>query len=136
MTGCTPTTSAALPPPSLICAAWPTTTAWIGDGGAGLSAHQAQRRLVFAWAVASSGVPPSWAVDAHHPGVAFLPHLDDGIARWLARFVLKHRRPGDRIVLSLHWGANWVPVIPDRDQWFARQLIDLADIDVVFGHMA
>jgi poly-gamma-glutamate synthesis protein (capsule biosynthesis protein) len=73
-------------------------------------------------------------VDAHHPGVAFLPHLDDGTSLWLAGFVLKQRRPGDRIVLSLHWGANWVPVIPDRHQWFARQLIDLADIDVVFGH--
>jgi poly-gamma-glutamate capsule biosynthesis protein CapA/YwtB (metallophosphatase superfamily) len=122
--------------------------AGIGTVGAGLSAHQAQRPavlplppsepthrlLVFAWAVASSGVPPSWAVDASHPGVAFLPHLDGGTARWLARFVLKHRRPGDRILLSLHWGANWVPAIPESHQWFARLLIDLADIDVVFGH--
>jgi poly-gamma-glutamate synthesis protein (capsule biosynthesis protein) len=37
-------------------------------------------------------------------------------------------------VLSLHWEANWEPAIPETHQWFARQLIDLADIDIVFGH--
>jgi len=117
----------------------------IASTGAGLSLHQAQgplalplagggRLLVFARALASSGVPDAWQAQLHRPGVALLPQLNAGTARALARSVCKHRRPGDRVLLSLHWGANWVEQIPELHRWFAHQMIDLAGVDVVFGH--
>ena len=117
----------------------------IASVGAGLSLHQAQgpaqlplagggRLLLFAWALASSGVPSDWAALPDRPGVALLPGIDTGTAKWLARCIRRHRRRGDRVVVSLHWGANWVPVVPEAHRWLARQLIDLADVDVVFGH--
>jgi poly-gamma-glutamate synthesis protein (capsule biosynthesis protein) len=54
--------------------------------------------------------------------------------KWLCRCINRQRRPGDRVVVSLHWGANWVPVVPEQHRWLARQLIELAGVDVVFGH--
>jgi poly-gamma-glutamate synthesis protein (capsule biosynthesis protein) len=44
------------------------------------------------------------------------------------------KRGGDIAVLSIHWGENWGYEIPRRHSKFARQLIDLARIDVVYGH--
>ena len=119
--------------------------AGIASVGAGLSLHQAQgparlplrgggRLLLFAWALASSGVPPDWAALPDRPGVALLPGIDAGTAKWLARSIRRHRRAADRVVVALHWGGNWVPVVPEAHRWLARQLIDLANVDVVFGH--
>lgn len=113
--------------------------------GAGLNLHQALaprvlplanggRLLLFAWALPSSGVPESWRADLSRPGVALLPGINAGTARSMARTIRKHSRPGDRLMVSLHWGANWVPVVPEQHRWLARQLIDLAGVDLVFGH--
>ena len=119
--------------------------AGIAAVGAGLNPHQAQapialplaangRLLLFAWAFASSGVPMAWAADRNHPGVALLSSIDSGAVKWLARCINRQRRSHDRVVVSLHWGANWVPVVPEQHRWLARQLIELAGVDVVFGH--
>ncbi len=119
--------------------------AGIQSAGAGLSPHQAQRParwqladgqqlLLFAWAFTSSGVPPAWAAEPNHPGLALLSGINSGSVKWLCRCINRQRRPGDRVVVSLHWGANWVPVVPEQHRWLARQLIELAGVDVVFGH--
>lgn len=119
--------------------------AGIQTAGAGLSPHQAQRParwqlgdgrqlLLFAWAFTSSGVPPAWGVQPTHPGVALLSGINSGSVKWLCRCINRQRRPGDRVVVSLHWGANWVPVVPEQHRWLARQLIELAGVDVVVGH--
>jgi poly-gamma-glutamate capsule biosynthesis protein CapA/YwtB (metallophosphatase superfamily) len=119
--------------------------AGIQSAGAGLSPHQAQRParwqlgdgcqlLLFAWAFTSSGVPPAWTVQPGHPGVALVSGINNGSVKWLCRCIKRQRRPGDRVVVSLHWGANWVPVVPEQHRWLARQLIELAGVDVVFGH--
>jgi poly-gamma-glutamate synthesis protein (capsule biosynthesis protein) len=44
------------------------------------------------------------------------------------------RRPGDLIVVSIHWGSNWGYHIPDEQKVFARALIDEAGVSIVHGH--
>ena len=119
--------------------------AGIQSAGAGHSPHQAQRParwqlgdgralLLFAWAFTSSGVPPVWAALPGRPGMALLGGINNGSVKWLCRCIHRQRRPGERGVVSLHWGGNWVPVVPEQHRWLARQLIELAGVDVVFGH--
>ena len=113
--------------------------------GAGLSPHQAQRParwhlgdgralLLFAWAFTSSGAPPAWAARPGQPGLALLSGINSATVKWLCRCINRQRQPGDHVVVSLHWGGNWVPVIPEQHRWLARRLIELAGVDVVFGH--
>ena len=93
-----------------------------------------QRLLVFACATASSGVPPDWVATPRYSGLALLPDLSDGTARHLAATVAQHRRGGEPIVISIHWGANWVEQIPAAHRAFAHRLIDLGAADIVHGH--
>src|SRR5258705_11668390 len=44
------------------------------------------------------------------------------------------RRPGDLIVVSIHWGSNWGYHIPDEQKILARALIDKAGVSIVHGH--
>jgi poly-gamma-glutamate synthesis protein (capsule biosynthesis protein) len=44
------------------------------------------------------------------------------------------RRPGDIVVLSIHWGPNWGYDIPDEQTAFAHRLIDSGAADVIHGH--
>ncbi len=119
--------------------------AGLGSAGAGLDGASAcapaivplahgRRLLVFAWACRSSGVPDSWRAMEHRPGVALLDELDDEAAHHVAACVFAARRAGDRVVVSLHWGANWEERLPDAHRRFARRLIDLDAADVVHGH--
>ena len=52
----------------------------------------------------------------------------------LAGEILALRRPGDLVVVSLHWGGNWVPRVPDWQRLLARRLIGLGAADLVHGH--
>ncbi len=93
-----------------------------------------RRLLVFAWATPDSGVPPDWGATARRSGVALLSRLDERDAQAVSACVRRHARPGDRVIVSLHWGGNWVPAIPAAQRRFARRLIDLGAADVVHGH--
>ncbi|MGZ5185697.1 MAG: CapA family protein [Caldimonas sp.] len=92
------------------------------------------RLLLFALATESSGVPADWGARPRRSGVALLPRLDEGAAQDLAEQVRQERRAGDAVVVSLHWGENWVDEIPASHRWFAHRLIDLGAADVVHGH--
>ena len=119
--------------------------AGIRTAGAGLNARQAERParlplaaggalLLFAWAFPSSGVPLSWQAGSDQSGVALLERIDEASLEHMRRCIAGQRRPGDRVVVSLHWGGNWVDEIPEPHRWLARRLIDQAGVDVVFGH--
>jgi poly-gamma-glutamate synthesis protein (capsule biosynthesis protein) len=43
-------------------------------------------------------------------------------------------RPGDILVVSVHWGGNWGYEVPEAQCRFARGLIDEAGVSIVWGH--
>jgi poly-gamma-glutamate synthesis protein (capsule biosynthesis protein) len=117
----------------------------IATAGAGRSRAEAEapavlpvpgrgRVLVYAVAHGSSGVPGAWAARGGRPGVAVLPELSADAARALARRTAADRRPGDVVVVSVHWGPNWGYGVPRSEREFARALVDEAGADAVYGH--
>lgn len=92
------------------------------------------RVLVFGVAAASSGVPASWAATARRPGVNYLETVSPASAERIARAIAAQRQPGDLVVLSIHWGDNWVPAVPPAHRRFARDLVESGAVDVVHGH--
>jgi len=92
------------------------------------------RLLVYSVGTGSSGIPPEWAAGENRPGLDFLADLSPGSAARLAQRILAYRRPGDLVVCSMHWGANWGYAITAEDTQFAHALIDLAAIDIFHGH--
>ena len=89
--------------------------------------------LVFSCGAASSGIPPDWAATATRPGVDFLPSLSPATADALIARTRAARRPGDVVVVSIHWGSNWGYGVPDDQVRFARRLID-GGVDLIHGH--
>ncbi len=96
----------------------------IGGGG---------RLLILGCAARSSGVPLAWAARRDKPGVS-LSNLSDLDADAIADRVAKMRRPGDVVVVSIHWGSNWGYDVPDDHRRFAHRLIDKAGVSIVHGH--
>ena len=92
------------------------------------------RLLLAAFVTPSSGVPHDWEAGPGRPGIALLPRLDEADAQAVRAAVNGARRTGDRVVVSLHWGDNWVERVPDVHRRFARRLIDLGAADLVHGH--
>ena len=99
-----------------------------------LPASSGSRLLVLAAGSTSSGVPPAWAADEQRPGVAFLPDLSDDTVDRIAAIVRSSARPGDVVLMSLHWGPNWGYEIPTEHRRFARALVERAGVHVVHGH--
>lgn len=119
--------------------------AGLRTAGAGLSALEAAapaviglpinaRVLVFAFASPTSGVPADWAAASSRSGINFLEELSARTAQGVAQAIALHRRPGDIVVVSLHWGGNWGFDIPREQQAFAHALIDAGGADIVHGH--
>lgn len=94
----------------------------------------AGRVLVFAYGSPSSGVPRAWVADAGVPGVNVLHTMSDWMVGSIADAVRQHRRRGDVVVFSVHWGPNWGYEVPGDHRRFAHRLIDVAGVDVVHGH--
>lgn len=97
----------------------------LSDGG---------RLLVIACGLSSSGIPEDWAAGPRRSGVFLLPDLDDRSVEQIARIVAQARQPGDRILVSVHWGGNWGYYVEQEQRQFARSLIGEAGVDVVHGH--
>lgn len=119
--------------------------AHIATAGAGRNARAAMapavvpldgdaRLLLFSAATGDSGVPRAWAARPHRAGIDRLPDLSERTVARIARRVRACRRPGDRVVFSLHWGGNWGFRVPPEQRRFARSLVDRAGVDVVHGH--
>ena len=92
------------------------------------------RVLVFAFGVETSGISRDWAATAKMSGINRLEDLSERTLRQIATHVQGVRRPGDIVVASIHWGANFEYAIPPEQQRFARALIDEAGVAVVHGH--
>ncbi|MFC9398408.1 CapA family protein [Streptomyces sp. NPDC057027] len=92
-----------------------------------------RRLLVHALGLASSGVPRAWAATDRGGGVHYAEGPYDGAATRLADRLRTDRRPGDLVVVSVHWGSNW-GYAPGRAQVaFGHALVD-AGADIVHGH--
>jgi poly-gamma-glutamate capsule biosynthesis protein CapA/YwtB (metallophosphatase superfamily) len=112
--------------------------------GAGRYNHEARapavldlakaRLLIFSFGLTSSGIPFEWAATPNAPGVNLMPDPCEASALEVADQVMALRRPGDLIVVSIHWGSNWGYHIPDEQKVFARALIDKAGVSIVHGH--
>jgi poly-gamma-glutamate capsule biosynthesis protein CapA/YwtB (metallophosphatase superfamily) len=104
------------------------------EAPAALPLEAGGRILVFAAGSETSGVPPGWAATDRAPGVDLLPDLSRAAAERLAQRIAVARRPGDVVVVSIHWGSNWGYAVPPEQTRFARLLIDLEAADIVHGH--
>ena len=92
------------------------------------------RVLVFSFALASSGTPRSWAAKANAAGVNLLADLSDANAERVCAQIAQTRRPGDIVVVSLHWGPNWGYDVLDEQTRFAHALIDRGGVSIIHGH--
>ena len=99
-----------------------------------LTAKSKARVLVFGAGSGSSGIPFSWSATEGRAGVNFLPDYGSRSVEKIAGQIEAYRRPGDRVVLSVHWGGNWGYDIPAAQRELAHRLIDEAGIDVIHGH--
>jgi poly-gamma-glutamate capsule biosynthesis protein CapA/YwtB (metallophosphatase superfamily) len=101
-----------------------------------LPSNHGRRLLVFSWAAPDCGVPDGWNATPDRPGIAVLRDLAASGLEQIADAVHRHRRENDLVLLSIHWGANWVDAVPQRHRRFARELIDRHLVDIVHGHSA
>ncbi|MEW2623110.1 CapA family protein [Streptomyces sp. NPDC048106] len=88
------------------------------------------RALVFSRGLPSSGIPHGWAATAERPGVAL---LTPGAVEEFADRLRPLRRPGDLVIVSLHWGPNWGYDVSRAETRLAHALVE-AGADIVHGH--
>jgi len=92
------------------------------------------RVLVFSFASPTSGAPRSWAATEGRPGINLLTELSEAGALRVAEAIARRERPGDLIIVSVHWGPNWGYEIQDHHRSFAHRLIDRANVSIIHGH--
>jgi poly-gamma-glutamate capsule biosynthesis protein CapA/YwtB (metallophosphatase superfamily) len=92
------------------------------------------RVLVFSFACPSSGVSRNWAATSELPGINVLGDLSPAGGARIAEEIERARRPGDVVLVSIHWGPNWGYEVPEAEQRFAHALIDDAGVSIVHGH--
>jgi poly-gamma-glutamate capsule biosynthesis protein CapA/YwtB (metallophosphatase superfamily) len=92
------------------------------------------RILVFAFGIASSGVPRAWRASQSSAGVNWIEDLSARSVNAIRRQVAAFVRAGDIVVGSIHWGGNWGYAVTEREREFAHALIDTARVDIVHGH--
>ncbi|MEV5988935.1 CapA family protein [Streptomyces sp. NPDC052051] len=91
------------------------------------------RVLVFCFGMPSSGIPHGWAATDEQSGVDFVAGPSTAAADSFADRLREAREPGDLIIASVHWGANWGYDVSDAEVAFAHELVD-AGADIVHGH--
>jgi len=92
------------------------------------------RALIYAFASTTSGVDLDWAATATRAGVNLLTDLSEASATAICERIAHDRKPGDVVIVSIHWGSNWGYTIPNHQRHFARRLIDNAGVSIVHGH--
>ena len=93
-----------------------------------------ERLVIFSFACVTSGVPRTWAATADRAGVNLLTDLSNANAHRVAEQVKEATRPGDVVIVSIHWGANWGYEIPDDQVRFAHALLEMAPVSIIHGH--
>jgi len=93
-----------------------------------------QRVLVFACGAPDSGISPEWNATEYRSGLCVLDDLALHTVEELAAHIRREKGGGGVVVMSLHWGGNWGYEVSERHRRFAHQLIDVAGVDVVYGH--
>ena len=93
-----------------------------------------RRVLVFGCGSPSSGIPADWAAQADRSGVRLVRERSLHDADAIVTNVRRHRRAGDVVVVSIHWGGNWGFAIPPEQRSFAHRLVESGAVDVVHGH--
>jgi poly-gamma-glutamate capsule biosynthesis protein CapA/YwtB (metallophosphatase superfamily) len=112
--------------------------------GAGLDIQEAERpatvdigggarAVICSVGSATSGIPAGWAATDRRAGVALVPDLSERTASAIAARVSTEKRPGDVVIVSVHWGSNWGYEVDDEQITFAHRLID-EGVDIVHGH--
>lgn len=99
-----------------------------------LKAGDAHRVLVFSLGHAGSGIGNSWQARQDWPGVWRLDEFSAASVEMIGRRIDSVKRPGDIVVLSIHWGGNWGYGIPAQMRHFARDLLDHTGVDLIHGH--
>jgi len=119
--------------------------AGIARSGAGRDAEEAARPavidvsgkgrvLIVAYGSPSAGVPEGWRAGPARPGVNLLPDSVDATVSDLHARTEGLKRPGDLLIVSIHWGWNWGYLVAEEQRATARALIDEGGADMVFGH--
>jgi poly-gamma-glutamate synthesis protein (capsule biosynthesis protein) len=118
--------------------------AHIAHSGAGKNIREARnpailhnhkgRILVFSYGSKTSGIPKSWFAGAERPGVNLLSDLSSKTIQQISNQINSYHQPGDIVIFSIHWGDNWGYEITNKQRQFAHQLIDNAQVDLIFGH--
>jgi len=93
-----------------------------------------RRLLVFSRGSPTAGVPEAWAAGPDEPGLAVLSGLSTRQADRLTEEIREWRRPGDVVVVSLHWGPNWGYRVRSGERRFAHRLVEGGAVDVIHGH--
>ena len=118
--------------------------AGIAHAGAGNDAEEAMqpavfdtagdgRLLLFSFGSRTSGIPEDWKATSISPGVNLLDDFLEATAARVADQMRAYQRPGDLIIVSIHWGSNWGYEIPRDQIMFAHCLIE-EGIAIVHGH--
>lgn len=92
------------------------------------------RLILIAFGHRSAGVPDHWEAGPGRPGILLLPDLPERATALINARVAPIRKPGDLVLLSVHWGGNWGYDIPEWQRRMAHAMIDTAGADLVFGH--
>jgi poly-gamma-glutamate synthesis protein (capsule biosynthesis protein) len=92
------------------------------------------RVLVLAAASVTSGTPERWAATQDSAGVNLISELSDSAAARIGQQLSTIKRPGDIVVVSIHWGPNWGYEVTEAQRRFAHALIGMAGASVVHGH--
>ena len=95
---------------------------------------EAGRIVVHSWGTPGAGVPSAWSPGPAAPGVNVLSGVDTAGADAVIERVESARQPGDRVIISIHWGGTWGHHVPPEQRAFAHRLIDAGAADIVFGH--
>jgi poly-gamma-glutamate capsule biosynthesis protein CapA/YwtB (metallophosphatase superfamily) len=116
----------------------------ISTSGAGRNSDEANkpasieirnhRLLIFSYGFPDSGIPPKWAAKPQKPGINLLPDFSASSLERVKNDIESHKKAGDIVVCSLHWGDNWGYEISTQHRKFAHGLIDDAGVDLVHGH--
>ncbi len=93
-----------------------------------------QRILYFSMGLESSGIPGPWRADKNRSGIYLLTDLSRKSLLEVKEVIDHYKRPGDLVIVGLHWGSNWGYEVPKSHQDFAHALIDEVGVHLIHGH--